>query len=334
MTTVSSIYLTKVPKKIEQGQRGFPGGPGPGPGSAYPSAGIALSDGSAWLTSLLSTGTGTVVRSVAPTLTDAVVLPATTTIGTVTGTEISYLSGVTSAIQTQIGLKAPLASPTFTGTVVLPATTSIGTVSATELSYLDGVTSALQTQLGLKAPLASPTFTGAPRFNDVSMVVALEGANTDNPVLSFSRYGGIPLADRGAAIKYVYIGADVAEAGGLAFYTNQTVAGHGGLTLRMSLLYTGELVNLSTITGTRLISTIAIGTAPLVITSTTKVGNLHVARATLADTVTVAATANTGCSVALFESATGNLAIKTDTGIQYNASTNTLTLLGNVIAYR
>jgi hypothetical protein len=39
----------------------------------------------------------------------------------VTGTELGYVSGVTSALQTQMDLKAPLASPTFTGTVVLPS---------------------------------------------------------------------------------------------------------------------------------------------------------------------------------------------------------------------
>lgn len=99
---------------------------------------------------------------VSPTFTGTVVLPATTSIGPVSATEIGYLDGVTSALQTQLNLKAPLADPTFTGTVVLPSTTSIGTVSATEISYLDGVTSAIQTQMDLKAPLASPTLTGVP----------------------------------------------------------------------------------------------------------------------------------------------------------------------------
>ena len=58
-----------------------------------------------------------------PTFTGTVVLPATTSIGTITNTELSYVDGVTSAIQTQIDAKAPLASPTFTGTVVLPNST-------------------------------------------------------------------------------------------------------------------------------------------------------------------------------------------------------------------
>ena len=59
----------------------------------------------------------------APTFTGTVVLPSTTSIGTVTDIEIGYVDGVTSAIQTQLDAKAPLASPTFTGTVTLPSGT-------------------------------------------------------------------------------------------------------------------------------------------------------------------------------------------------------------------
>jgi hypothetical protein len=70
------------------------------------------------------------------TLTGTVVLPATTSIGNVSATEIAYVDGVTSGIQSQldaklattsaastyetisnVALKAPLANPTFTGTV-------------------------------------------------------------------------------------------------------------------------------------------------------------------------------------------------------------------------
>jgi len=59
-----------------------------------------------------------------PTFTGTVVLPATTSIGNVTSTELAYVDGVTSAIQTQINTKAPIAAPTFTGTVSLTNTTA------------------------------------------------------------------------------------------------------------------------------------------------------------------------------------------------------------------
>ena len=123
--------------------------------------------------SVTGTLTGGVVAPLAsPTFTGTVTLPATTSIGPVSATEIGYLDGVTSAIQTQLDSKlavttaattyAPLASPTLTGTVTLPATTSIGPVSATEIGYLDGVTSSVQSQIDGKAGLVSPAFTGNP----------------------------------------------------------------------------------------------------------------------------------------------------------------------------
>jgi hypothetical protein len=118
------------------------------------------------------------------TFTGDIELPSTTSIGSVTGTEISYLDGVTGSIQGQIDdleqadvdiqgeldAKADTANPTFTGTVVLPTTTSVGDVSSDEIGYLNGVTSGIQTQLDAKlasatasstyAPLSGPTFTG------------------------------------------------------------------------------------------------------------------------------------------------------------------------------
>lgn len=65
-----------------------------------------------------------------PTFTGTVNLPSTTSIGTVSSTEIGYVDGVTSAIQTQLNAKAPLASPTFTGTVNSADITSTGSIRA------------------------------------------------------------------------------------------------------------------------------------------------------------------------------------------------------------
>lgn len=89
-----------------------------------------------------------------PTFTGTVVLPSTTSIGTVSSTEIGYVDGVTSAIQTQIDGKATLASPTFTGTPAAPTATA-GT-STTQIATTAFVTTADN----LKAPLANPAFTG------------------------------------------------------------------------------------------------------------------------------------------------------------------------------
>jgi archaellum component FlaC len=64
-----------------------------------------------------------------PSFTGTVTLPATTSIGPVSATEIGYLDNVSSNIQTQIDAKANTASPTFTGLV---------TVAANGIAFTDG----------------------------------------------------------------------------------------------------------------------------------------------------------------------------------------------------
>jgi len=125
-----------------------------------------------------------------PTFTGTVSLPATTSIGDVSATEIGYVDGVTSAIQTQLDAKlasatasstyAPIDSPTFTTAATLPAQTDIGDVSATEIGYLDGVTSAIQTQIDAKAPIANATFTGSTEAVDLTLTgnLYVQGSTT------------------------------------------------------------------------------------------------------------------------------------------------------------
>jgi hypothetical protein len=69
-------------------------------------------DGSAWV----DTPPGK-ANVASPTFTGNVVLPSTTSVGAVTGTEISYLAGVSSMVQTQLNAKAVVASPTFSGSM-------------------------------------------------------------------------------------------------------------------------------------------------------------------------------------------------------------------------
>ena len=96
-----------------------------------------------------------------PTFTGTVTLPSTTSIGTVTSTEIGYVDGVTSALQTQLNAKAPLANPTFTGTVSGITSTMVGLGNVNNTAdTAKPVSTAQQTALDLKANLASPTFTG------------------------------------------------------------------------------------------------------------------------------------------------------------------------------
>jgi hypothetical protein len=85
-----------------------------------------------------------------PTFSGTVSLPATTSIGDVSSTEISYLNNATSEIQAQIDLKAPLLNPTFTGTVNGITKTMVGLGNVDNTSDLEKPISSLtSTRIGL-----------------------------------------------------------------------------------------------------------------------------------------------------------------------------------------
>lgn len=96
-----------------------------------------------------------------PTFTGTVVLPAATSIGNVSATELAYLDGVTSAIQTQLNAKAPnagatlttatLVSPTLSGTPIAPTATA-GT-NTTQIATTEFVTTAALTSV---VPVTAP----------------------------------------------------------------------------------------------------------------------------------------------------------------------------------
>jgi len=147
-----------------------------------------------------------------PTFTGTVVLPSTTSIGSVSATEIGYVDGVTSGIQAQLDTKlasasaastyAPLASPALTGTPTAPTaaaatnTTQIATTAfvktavdnviasapgaldtlnelATALGNDANFSTTLTNNLAAKAPLASPTFTGTVTLPDGTVSTAM-----------------------------------------------------------------------------------------------------------------------------------------------------------------
>jgi hypothetical protein len=90
-----------------------------------------------------------------------IALPALTSIGDVSATEIGYLDGVTSAVQTQLDAKAPTADPTFTGTVSGVTKAHVGLGDVDNTSDADKpVSTATQTALDAKLSLAGGTMTG------------------------------------------------------------------------------------------------------------------------------------------------------------------------------
>ena len=97
------------------------------------------------------------------------------------------------------------------------------------------------------------------------------------------------------------------------------------LTVSSGNIVTGNLNATSLITAPRLTSNIATGTAPLTVTSTTRVANLNVAYANVSDYLAVTFQA-TGTYYPLLTSATsGNVAQSANAGLAFNVDTGTLT---------
>ena len=89
-------------------------------------------------------------------------------------------------------------------------------------------------------------------------------------------------------------------------------------------LGTAQLLASANVTSPQLISNIATGTAPLVVTSTTRVSNLNVAYANVADYINLT-TATTGTYYPIFANAvTGNVEELANTNLSYNAATSAL----------
>jgi hypothetical protein len=90
------------------------------------------------------------------------------------------------------------------------------------------------------------------------------------------------------------------------------------------LSYTGAMAASANITTPQFISNVATGTAPFVVTSTTRVANLNVNYANVADFISVAA--GTGNNFLIFaNAATGNITELTSTGLIANLSNNSIT---------
>ena len=87
------------------------------------------------------------------------------------------------------------------------------------------------------------------------------------------------------------------------------------------------------VTASRLVSNIATGTAPLTVTSTTRVSNLNVAYANVADYINVAVVTTGTFYPILANAATGNVAEGSNANLTFNAATGALssTLLGGTL---
>jgi hypothetical protein len=114
---------------------------------------------------------------------------------------------------------------------------------------------------------------------------------------------------------------------GLIVATGNITGGNlttGGVVVATGNITGGNLTTAGIVTASRLISNVATGTAPLTVTSTTRVANLNVNYANVADFISVAA--GTGNNFLIFaNAATGNVSELTSTGLTANLSNNSIT---------
>ena len=109
-------------------------------------------------------------------------------------------------------------------------------------------------------------------------------------------------------------------------YANSTITAVGNIV-------GGNVDTAGTVTASRLISNVSTGTAPLTVTSTTRVANLNVAYANVADFINVADVSTGTFYPVLANAATGNVTEGSNANLTFNAATGALnsTLLGGTL---
>lgn len=140
----------------------------------------------------------------------SVELPAATTVGAVTATELGYLSGVSSSIQTQFSGKVSKSGDSYTGAhdfsaasaVNLPANTNIGPVTSAELGRLSEVTSPIQgqfaavaTALNGKVEKSGDTYTGPHDMTGATVSVATPAASDNSSKAASTQFVKQVVAD-------------------------------------------------------------------------------------------------------------------------------------------
>ena len=216
---------------------------------------------------------------------------------------------------TSTGLIANLSNNSIT------ATTFVGALSgaATSATTAGTVTTAAQPNITSVGTLTSLAITGNATAGNIGVNGNITAANiTANTGIFTGNGSGL------SAIAGANVTGTVANA---TFATSAGTAGTVTTAAQPNITSVGTLTSLGvngTITGTRLISNIATGTAPLTVTSTTQVANLNVAQSGVTDTISVAA--GTGNNFIVFASAaTGNVNELTSTGLIANLSNNSIT---------
>ena len=208
-------------------------------------------------------------------------------------------------------------APGYTNIVTAAGTTTL-TASATRYQHLSGTST--QT-LKLPDETTIPTAMGYIVDND----------STGNVTVQDSAGNTLATAVPGGA-GWIYSLSNASATGNWAGYLlppgNSATApltwGTAGLNMASSYIQGITTLNMSG----QLTNTVATGTAPFVVSSTTQVANLNAATAGTATNATnVAATAGSGSTnyLTFVSSATGNVGVNTNSSLTYNYTNNALT---------
>jgi hypothetical protein len=197
------------------------------------------------------------------------------------------------------------------------------------------------------APLAGPIkFTGPTAARSYALPDAAATILTNNAYVIVGQGGTGLGSGTSGGIPYYSSGNAMTSSAALTQYGLIVGGGAGATPYALTDIGTSAKVLHGNATGAPTWSVIASGDLPTTITGLTSVSSTgftgaltgNASTATLAATSTVVDSTDTSSYVAIFDSATGSLAVKTDTGLTYNAGTGMLTatgftgpLTGNVI---
>jgi hypothetical protein len=284
-------------------------------------------------------GAGTYTAGTGLTLTGSVfsvnvAQPTITSVGTLTSLSVS--GNITAG---------NVSATTFTGALTGNASGSAATVTTAAQPNITSV--GTLTSLGVSGTVTASAFTANTGVftGNGSALTALNASNISTGTLDQSRLANASVTLGSTALT---LGSTVTTVAGLTSVTSTTFVGAltgaattaGTVTTaaQPNITSVGTLTSLGVtgtttsgnfatagnITASFLVSNVTTGTAPLTVTSTTRVNNLNVAYANVSDFITVAA--GTGNNFLIFaNAATGNVSELTSTGLVANLSNNSIT---------
>ena len=293
----------------------------------FTATGVGTGDGTAYLTTLTVTAVSSGYIGVNSAIQTSVM---TITSGTYV---VSQITGTVGLVGTYyLNKHHTLSSTTIYGPLLMQVANTVPYTNGTEISIsgVQGVSNAtvngLTFYLSITANYASSG--NVALYTDFARVLPTNGTTVT--------YTNAP-----NAIATAQIGSGSGGAGAIGgsngmvqFNSSGIFNGDSGFTFNLTAPKTltvdgnfniSNVVASNTISATQFISNIAIGTPPLIITSTTLVPNLYVARANVSDN-DVVTTQTTGTFFPTFvsSSGTGNLAMGSNANLSFNAATGNL----------